>query len=60
MTIETTQRDGVLHAQGLTKRYGGRAVVDGVDVIVGAGEVVGLLGPRGGRSGQERRQDGSG
>jgi len=47
MTIETMQRDGVLYAEGLTKRYGGRAVVDGIDVTVGAGEVVGLLGPNG-------------
>jgi len=47
MTTENGQRDGVLHAQGLTKRYGGRAVVSGVDVTVGAGEVVGLLGPNG-------------
>jgi lipopolysaccharide export system ATP-binding protein len=47
MTAETTERDGILHAQGLTKRYGGRAVVDGIDVTVGSGEVVGLLGPNG-------------
>ncbi|MGH7934460.1 MAG: LPS export ABC transporter ATP-binding protein [Candidatus Binataceae bacterium] len=32
---------------GLTKRYGGRAVVNDVDVHVGHGEVVGLLGPNG-------------
>jgi lipopolysaccharide export system ATP-binding protein len=36
-----------LHGKGLTKRYGGRAVVDDVEVSVGHGEVVGLLGPNG-------------
>jgi lipopolysaccharide export system ATP-binding protein len=36
-----------LEAVGLVKRYGGRAVVNQVDVRVGNGEVVGLLGPNG-------------
>jgi lipopolysaccharide export system ATP-binding protein len=36
-----------LEGHGLTKRYGGRAVVDDVRVRVGNGEVVGLLGPNG-------------
>jgi lipopolysaccharide export system ATP-binding protein len=36
-----------LEGRGLTKRYGGRAVVDNVDVQVGPGEIVGLLGPNG-------------
>src|SRR6266446_4349407 len=36
-----------LHGIGLTKRYGGRAVVDNVAVRVGHGEIVGLLGPNG-------------
>jgi lipopolysaccharide export system ATP-binding protein len=36
-----------LEAEGLVKRYGGRAVVDNVAVNVRSGEVVGLLGPNG-------------
>jgi ABC-2 type transport system ATP-binding protein len=38
---------GGLHIAGLTKAYDGRAVLDGVDLDVEAGEVVGLLGPNG-------------
>lgn len=37
----------MLRARGLVKRYGGRAVVGGVDLEVRSGEVVGLLGPNG-------------
>ncbi len=37
----------VLTVQGLTKRYGGRAVVEGFDLTVHAGEVVALRGPNG-------------
>ncbi len=38
---------GTLRASGLVKRYGRRAVVNGVQVELGRGEVVGLLGPNG-------------
>jgi lipopolysaccharide export system ATP-binding protein len=34
-------------AEGLAKTYGNRAVVDGVDLKIAGGEVVGLLGPNG-------------
>src|ERR1700693_6048321 len=36
-----------LHTEGLTKPYGGRPVVRGVNLDVSSGEVVGLLGPNG-------------
>jgi lipopolysaccharide export system ATP-binding protein len=37
----------MLAAKGLCKRYGSRTVVDGVDLSVEQGEIVGLLGPNG-------------
>src|SRR6187200_3411792 len=36
-----------LHTEELTKSYGGRTVVRGVNLDVSSGEVVGLLGPNG-------------
>jgi lipopolysaccharide export system ATP-binding protein len=36
-----------LRTHGLTKSYGGRVVVRGVDVNLASGEIVGLLGPNG-------------
>lgn len=45
MTDSASQ--SILHAKGLTKRYGKRAVVKSVDLRVRQGEVVGLLGPNG-------------
>jgi ABC-2 type transport system ATP-binding protein len=36
-----------IDVRGLTKRYGGRAVVDGVDLQVHAGRICGFLGPNG-------------
>ena len=36
-----------LRTQELTKSYGGRTVVRGVNIDVGSGEIVGLLGPNG-------------
>ena len=43
----STGRGSALVARDLTKAYRGRTVVDGVDLRVTAGEVVGLLGPNG-------------
>jgi ABC-2 type transport system ATP-binding protein len=37
----------VIRARGLIKRYGGTAVVDGIDLDIVRGEVFGLLGPNG-------------
>ena len=39
--------DRLLFTRGLRKVYDGRAVVNGVDIHVGHGEIVGLLGPNG-------------
>src|SRR5688500_20003645 len=39
--------DYVLATEQLVKIYGGRAVVNGIDIKVRAGEIVGLLGPNG-------------
>ncbi len=39
--------DFVLATEELVKVYGGRAVVNGIDINVRAGEIVGLLGPNG-------------
>jgi len=43
----TGDRVSALTAHGLTKRYGGRAMVNNVDIHVRRGEVVGFLGPNG-------------
>jgi lipooligosaccharide transport system ATP-binding protein len=37
----------LLEARGLVKHLGGRRVVDGVDLVCEAGQIVGLLGPNG-------------
>jgi iron complex transport system ATP-binding protein len=37
----------VLEARGVTAGYGGRVVIEGVDLAVGAGECVGVIGPNG-------------
>jgi len=42
-----TERDPVLLLQGVTKKYGGRAVLDALDLAIPAGSVVGLLGKNG-------------
>ncbi len=42
-----SENDFLLHTHELVKVYDGRAVVNGVDINVRPGEVVGLLGPNG-------------
>src|SRR6266481_7511612 len=39
--------EAILHTDKLVKIYGGRAVVNGVDIELRRGEIVGLLGPNG-------------
>ena len=43
----TPEEGSVLHAEGLSKAYRRRRVVDHVDVQLRQGEIVGLLGPNG-------------
>ena len=39
--------DSLVHARGLTKRFGDFTAVDGIDVDVRRGEAFGFLGPNG-------------
>lgn len=41
------ESDFKLRAQGLTRDYAGKRAVDGVDIGLAAGEILGLLGPNG-------------
>ncbi len=43
----SSPRSTLLETRGLIKIYDGRSVVNGVDINVKAGEIVGLLGPNG-------------
>ncbi len=43
----TSADDSLIHAQGLTKRFGDFVAVDGIDVDVARGEAFGFLGPNG-------------
>lgn len=44
---DTKEGEPLLYTRGLKKVYDGRAVVNGVDIEVNRGEIVGLLGPNG-------------
>jgi ABC-type branched-subunit amino acid transport system ATPase component len=46
-TVRTTVEPRRLVVSGLTQRFGGFTALEGVDLEVGPGEVVGLLGPNG-------------
>lgn len=45
--MTSKNRDRTMYARGLKKSFGSRVVVNGVDLEVRSGEVVGLLGPNG-------------
>jgi lipooligosaccharide transport system ATP-binding protein len=45
--MPTTPDDSLIHARGLTKRFGELTAVDGVDFDVARGEAFGFLGPNG-------------
>jgi zinc transport system ATP-binding protein len=47
MEIETISGPKLISAQRVTVRYGGRPVLDGVDLSVAPGEIVTLIGPNG-------------
>ncbi|MGB9634137.1 MAG: ATP-binding cassette domain-containing protein, partial [Chloroflexaceae bacterium] len=39
--------ESVIETENLTRRYGARLAVDGLNLRVGRGEIFGLLGPNG-------------
>jgi ABC-2 type transport system ATP-binding protein len=41
------QTDSMIRAEGLTKRYGETVALDGIDLDVAAGSILGMLGPNG-------------
>ncbi|MEI6634876.1 MAG: LPS export ABC transporter ATP-binding protein [Chlamydiota bacterium] len=47
LAAHDTQETALTRTDNLVKIYGGRAVVNGVNVTVNRGEIVGLLGPNG-------------
>ncbi|HXN01925.1 MAG TPA: ABC transporter ATP-binding protein [Candidatus Dormibacteraeota bacterium] len=47
MAATPTRPDALIHARGLTKRFGSLVAVDGVDFDVDRGEAFGFLGPNG-------------
>jgi ABC-type multidrug transport system ATPase subunit len=49
-------KDDAVHAEGLVKKFGDVKALDGLDLVVPKGKVVGLLGPNG--SGNLAQTDG--
>ncbi len=46
-TVEGVKTTSVIHATGLTKRYGDLVAVDALDITIGQGDIVAILGPNG-------------
>src|SRR4051812_18697830 len=46
-TVHNSSASPILQTEKLVKIYGGRAVVNGIDIQLKRGEIVGLLGPNG-------------
>jgi lipooligosaccharide transport system ATP-binding protein len=51
--------EALIHARGLTKRFGGLTAVDGIDFDVDKGEAFGFLGPNGAGKSSTMRMIGS-
>lgn len=47
MTDATHARESVVRVRGLTKAYGGRTVLNGIDLELAPGQIVGLMGDNG-------------
>src|SRR6201998_903803 len=47
LSTENKVDEAILRTEKIVKIYGGRAVVNGIDIHVDRGEIVGLLGPNG-------------
>src|SRR5215213_3236684 len=46
-SVERELGSAVIHVRGLSKRYGEREALRGIDVVVAAGEIFAFLGPNG-------------
>lgn len=46
-TSKTAQDDALIRLTGLTKSFGAKRALSGIDLEVGRGKIVGLLGPNG-------------
>ena len=43
----TVSKTPIIRCSGLTKQFGGKTALDNVDLELGRGRIVGLLGPNG-------------